>query len=98
MTNTLKDTPMIIPKISPSVDYNWWFKCLGTQLNESINQNTLKVPKSPKLLSQRISKVNVFIKQHRSFELIVLLYQPRILGKAIPNNNKKQIVNCMTFD
>ena len=53
MTNTLKDTPMIIPKISPSVDYNWWFKCLGTQLNEPINQNTLKVPKVVKSTNKK---------------------------------------------
>ena len=32
-------------KITPSVDYNSWLKCLDTQLNESTNQNSLKVPK-----------------------------------------------------
>ena len=33
----------MIHKITPSVDYNWWFKRLDTQLNESTNQNIIKV-------------------------------------------------------
>ena len=36
---------MMIFKITPSVDYTWWLKRLYTQLNEPINQNSVKVPK-----------------------------------------------------
>ena len=36
---------MIIHKITPSIDYNLWFKRLDTQLNEPTNQNWIKVPK-----------------------------------------------------
>ena len=36
---------MIIHKIPTSVDYNYWLKRLDTQLNETTNQNSLKVPK-----------------------------------------------------
>ena len=42
----------MIDKITPYVDYNK-LKRLDTKLNESTNQNSLKVPK---VLSQRISK------------------------------------------
>ena len=38
-------SPMMIHKITPSLDYNWWFKHLDTQLNESTNQNSRKVAK-----------------------------------------------------
>ena len=34
---------MIIHKIASSVDYNYWFKRLDTQLNEATNQNSFKV-------------------------------------------------------
>ena len=36
---------MMIQKITPFVDYNWWLKRLGNQLNETTNQNSIKVPK-----------------------------------------------------
>ena len=36
---------MAIHKITPAVDYNQWLKSLNTQLNDTINQNTLKSPK-----------------------------------------------------
>ena len=36
---------MMIQKITPFVDYNWWLKRLYTQLIEPINQNSIKVPK-----------------------------------------------------
>ena len=35
---------MIIYKITPFVDYIFWLKRLDTQLNESTNQNSIKVP------------------------------------------------------
>ena len=35
----------MINQIIPSVDYNLWLIRLGTQLNESINQNLIDVPK-----------------------------------------------------
>ena len=41
----MADKLMYIPKINPFVDYNKWLKNLDTQLNEPINQNSLKVPK-----------------------------------------------------
>ena len=37
-------SPMIIRKITPSVDYNQWLNRLDTKLNEPTNQNSLKVP------------------------------------------------------
>ena len=36
---------MIIYKITPSLDYNLWFKRLGTQLYEQTKQNLIKFPK-----------------------------------------------------
>ena len=36
---------MMIHKITPSVDYNYWLKRLDTQLNETTNQNLIKVLK-----------------------------------------------------
>ena len=36
---------MMINKINPCVDYNEWLKHLNTQLIESTNQNSIKVPK-----------------------------------------------------
>ena len=44
-------SPMIMDKITPSVDQNYWFKRLNIQLFEPTNQNSFK---SPKLISQRI--------------------------------------------
>ena len=35
-------------KIIHSVDYNWWLKRLDTQLNETTNQNYIKVPRIAK--------------------------------------------------
>ena len=46
-------SPMIIHKITPSVDYNKWLKRLDTQLNDPTNHYSL-IKKSPNLLSQRI--------------------------------------------
>ena len=34
---------MMINKIAPSVDYNYWMKRLDTQLNETTKQNLIKV-------------------------------------------------------
>ena len=36
---------MMIHKITPSIGYDKWFKRFGTQLNESTNQNSIKVSK-----------------------------------------------------
>ena len=36
---------MMIHKITTSVDYNYWLKCLNIQLNYPTNQNSIKVPK-----------------------------------------------------
>ena len=36
---------MMIHKITPSIGYDKWFKRFGTQLNESTNQNSIKVHK-----------------------------------------------------
>ena len=38
---------------STSVHYNYWLKCLDTQLSESTNQNTLKVPKVVKSTNKK---------------------------------------------
>ena len=46
---------MMIHKISSSVDYNYWLNRLDTQLNESTNQNSLKVPKVVKLTNNKTS-------------------------------------------
>ena len=37
--------PMMINKITPSVDYNYWLNCFGTQLTEPTNKISLKVLK-----------------------------------------------------
>ena len=44
---------MILHKITGSVDQNYWFKLLDTQLNEPINQNLIK---DQNFLSQQIIK------------------------------------------
>ena len=36
---------MMIHKITPSGDYNYWLKRFDIELDKSTNQNTLKVPK-----------------------------------------------------
>ena len=39
MAGKLKDIPIMIHKITPSVDYKLWLKRLDTQLDEPNNQN-----------------------------------------------------------
>ena len=47
MTDKLKYIPNDYTQIYPSVDYyNYWLKRLDTQLNELINQNSIKIPKA----------------------------------------------------
>ena len=46
-------SPMMIHKIPSSVDYNYSLKRLDTQLNESTNQNSLKVPKVVKQTNKK---------------------------------------------
>ena len=41
----MTDKFMVIHKITPSVDYNHWLKCLDTQLNEPTYQKVPKVVK-----------------------------------------------------
>ena len=42
----IKNTsPIMRHKITRSVKYNWWIKCLDTQHNELTNQNLIEVPK-----------------------------------------------------
>ena len=41
-------------KINPSVDYNWWLKRFDTQLNQSTNQNLIKVPKVVNLTNKKM--------------------------------------------
>ena len=52
-------SPMILHKITPSVEYHLWLKRLDTQLNKPTNQNTLKGPKIDK---QTIKKMFFFYK------------------------------------
>ena len=42
---------MMIQKVTPYVYYNQWLKRLNTQLNESTNQNPIKVTKVVKLIN-----------------------------------------------
>ena len=44
---------MMIYKITPSVDYNWWLKRLDTQINEPTNQYSIKVPKIVKPMNKK---------------------------------------------
>ncbi len=37
--------PMMKHKITPSVDYKLWLKCMDTLLNEPSHQNSVDVPK-----------------------------------------------------
>ena len=41
-------------KITPSVDYNYWLKCLEAQVNEPTKENSIR---SPKVLGQQINKM-----------------------------------------
>ena len=45
--------PMMILKITPSVDYNKWLKRLNTELNEPTNQTSIKVPKVAKSMMKK---------------------------------------------
>ena len=54
MADKLMYIPNILHEIIPSVDYNLWLKRLHTQLNESMNQDLIKVPKVVK--TQQIRK------------------------------------------
>ena len=44
---------MLIHKIIPSVDYDYWLKLLDTQLNKYIHQNSFKVPKVVMLTNKK---------------------------------------------
>ena len=46
-------SPMMIHKINPSVDYNYWSKRLDTQLIELINQNSKIVLKVIELKNKK---------------------------------------------
>ena len=48
-------SPMMIPKITPSVDYNKQLKRLDTQINDPTNQKLLKVPKVVKPTNKKTS-------------------------------------------
>ena len=41
-------------KITHSVDFNEWLKCLDSKLNEQTNQNSIKVPKVVKPLNKKM--------------------------------------------
>ena len=45
MAVKLMYTPMMLDKITPSLDYHLKFKYLDTQLNEPTNQNSIEVSK-----------------------------------------------------
>ena len=45
MAKNLCTSPVMIHKITTSLDYNYWLKHLDTQLNKTANQNSLTVPK-----------------------------------------------------
>ena len=44
---------MMIHKIAPSVDKNYWLKLLDTHLDETTNQNTIKVLNVVKLTNKK---------------------------------------------
>ena len=44
---------MMIHKIAPSVDKNYWLKILDTHLNETTNQDSIKVLKVVKLTNKK---------------------------------------------
>ena len=44
---------LMINKITPSVDYNQWLKCIDTQPNEPINQHSTNKPKAVKPNSKK---------------------------------------------
>ena len=43
----------IMHKITPSLDYKQWLKCLDTQLNKPTNQNSIKVPRVVKSIDKK---------------------------------------------
>ena len=49
---------MMICKITPSVNYNYWLKRLDTQLNEAPYENSIKVPKVVKQTTLGTSLIN----------------------------------------
>ena len=53
------ESPMMIHKITSSVDYNWWLKHLDIQLNEPTNQISIIIPK---VVKQTNNKKILFVK------------------------------------
>ena len=47
-------SPIIIYEITPSLDYNYLLKCLDTQVNETTNQNSIKVSKVVKPTNKKM--------------------------------------------
>ena len=52
-TINLYTFPMMMHKSTPSLDYNYWLKRLDIKLNETTNQNSMKVPKVVKLMNDK---------------------------------------------
>ena len=50
---------MMIHKITPSVDYNQWFKHLETQLDEPTNQNSSKILEVVELTNNKTLRTSV---------------------------------------
>ena len=53
MADKFKYIPKMLHKITFFVDYNYWLKRLDTQLNEQINQNSIKISNVLKLTNKK---------------------------------------------
>ncbi len=69
MADKLSTSPIMVHKIFPTVDYNYWLKRLDTKLNEPTNQNLTKVTKVVEIrkLSYKIFFAHFFIAFIRYF-------------------------------
>ena len=50
---------MLIHKITPSIDYNYWLECLDTQLNKPASQNSIKASKVFKPTNKKNVEKNI---------------------------------------
>ena len=46
-------SPIVIHKITPSVDYYYWLKRLDTKLNDPTNKHSMEVPKVAKPMNKK---------------------------------------------
>ena len=75
---------MLIHKIIPSIDYNWWLKRLDTQLNKTTNKNPLKVPEviKPTIKKTLLQNFWDYRNTSLSFSEYDIYFTHRVIGRA----------------